>query len=47
MSHHLGGPNPRSPKDDARLDLTDLFVFSRPAAYPSGRTLTTTSPRPG
>ncbi|MFD8141631.1 DUF4331 family protein [Streptomyces sp. NPDC059708] len=36
MSHHLSGPNLRSPKDDARLDLTDLFVF--PAAE-SGRTV--------
>ena len=27
MSHHLSGPHPRSPSDDARLDLTDLFVF--------------------
>ncbi|GCD96599.1 hypothetical protein EHYA_04286 [Embleya hyalina] len=35
MSHHLGGPDLRSPKDDARLDLTDLFVFSRPG----GRTV--------
>jgi hypothetical protein len=30
MSHHLSGPNLRSPADDARLDLTDLFAF--PAA---------------
>ncbi|MFE0463210.1 DUF4331 family protein [Kitasatospora sp. NPDC058965] len=36
MSHHLSGPNLRSPKDDARLDLTDLFVF--PAAE-AGRTV--------
>ncbi|MFG2332709.1 DUF4331 family protein [Streptomyces sp. NPDC048604] len=36
MSHHLSGPNLRSPKDDARLGLTDLFVF--PAAE-SGRTV--------
>lgn len=36
MSHHLSGPNLRSPKDDARLDLTDVFVF--PAAQ-SGRTV--------
>ncbi|GAA2103138.1 hypothetical protein GCM10009801_77830 [Streptomyces albiaxialis] len=27
MSHHLSGPNLRPPEDDARLDLTDLFVF--------------------
>ncbi|MEY9874766.1 hypothetical protein ABH931_004266 [Streptacidiphilus sp. MAP12-33] len=36
MSHHLSGPNLRSPKGDARLDLTDVFVF--PAAE-SGRTV--------
>lgn len=36
MSHHLSGPNLRSPKGDARLDLTDLFVF--PAAE-GGRTV--------
>jgi hypothetical protein len=36
MSHHLSGPNLRSPKEDARLDLTDLFVF--PAAQ-GGRTV--------
>lgn len=36
MSHHLSGPNLRSPEDDARLDLTDLFVF--PAAT-TGRTV--------
>ncbi len=30
MSHHLSGPNLRSPMDDARLDLTDLFVFTVP-----------------
>lgn len=36
MSHHLSGPNLRSPKGDARLDLTDLFVF--PAVEP-GRTV--------
>ncbi|MGW9213924.1 DUF4331 family protein [Embleya sp. NPDC055664] len=35
MSHHLSGPDLRSPKDDARLDLTDLFVFCRPG----GRTV--------
>ncbi|MGH7755456.1 MAG: DUF4331 family protein, partial [Vulcanimicrobiaceae bacterium] len=27
MSHHLSGPNLRSPRGDARLDLTDVFVF--------------------
>ncbi|MET7988241.1 DUF4331 family protein [Streptomyces sp. NPDC005281] len=36
MSHHLSGPNLRSPKDDARLDLTDVFVFP---ATESGRTV--------
>ncbi|WP_432170698.1 DUF4331 family protein [Streptomyces sp. 1222.5] len=36
MSHHLSGPDLRSPKGDARLDLTDVFVF--PAAE-SGRTV--------
>ncbi|MBH1936196.1 DUF4331 family protein [Streptomyces sp. AV19] len=28
MSHHLSGPNLRSPRGDARLDMTDLFAFS-------------------
>ncbi|MFF1903534.1 DUF4331 family protein [Kitasatospora sp. NPDC058218] len=37
MSHHLSGPNLRSPRGDARLDLTDLFAF--PAADASGRTV--------
>ncbi|MFB8236835.1 DUF4331 family protein [Kitasatospora purpeofusca] len=37
MSHHLSGPNLRSPRGDARLDLTDLFAF--PAAGASGRTV--------
>ena len=32
MSHHLSGPDLRSPKDDPRLDMTDLFVF--PATTP-------------
>jgi hypothetical protein len=36
MSHHLSGPNLRSPADDARLDLTDLFAFPpRAATAPS------------
>lgn len=35
MSHHLSGPNLRSPMGDARLDLTDLFVFT----VPGGRTV--------
>ncbi|KJS62447.1 DUF4331 family protein [Streptomyces rubellomurinus] len=30
MSHHLSGPNLRSPEGDARLDLTDLFAFAAP-----------------
>ncbi|MFF7994957.1 DUF4331 family protein [Kitasatospora xanthocidica] len=30
MSHHLSGPNLRSPDGDARLDLTDLFAFASP-----------------
>jgi hypothetical protein len=30
MSHHLSGPNLRSPLDDARLDMTDLFAFAAP-----------------
>lgn len=30
MSHHLSGPRLRSPMEDARLDLTDLFVFTVP-----------------
>lgn len=30
MSHHLSGPNLRSPLGDARLDMTDLFAFPAP-----------------
>ncbi|GAA3370160.1 hypothetical protein GCM10020367_15690 [Streptomyces sannanensis] len=30
MSHHLSGPGLRSPMNDARLDLTDLFAFTVP-----------------
>ncbi|WP_406206127.1 DUF4331 domain-containing protein [Kitasatospora sp. NBC_01560] len=37
MSHHLSGPNLRSPRGDARLDLTDVFAF--PASDASGRTV--------
>ncbi|MEV6973039.1 DUF4331 family protein [Kitasatospora sp. NPDC093806] len=37
MSHHLSGPNLRSPRGDARLDLTDVFAF--PAAGAPGRTV--------
>lgn len=33
MSHHLSGPNLRSPADDARLDLTDLFAFPAAGGY--------------
>jgi hypothetical protein len=33
MSHHLSGPNLRSPAGDARLDLTDLFAFPAPGGY--------------
>jgi len=36
LSHHLSGPNLRSPRGDARLDLTDLFAFASPEA---GRTV--------
>ncbi|GAA2812489.1 hypothetical protein GCM10010441_41470 [Kitasatospora paracochleata] len=35
MSHHLSGPNLRSPREDARLDMTDLYAFSAPV----GRTV--------
>ncbi|MFI8962391.1 DUF4331 family protein [Streptomyces sp. NPDC053493] len=28
MSHHLSGPDLRSPMGDARLDMTDLFAFT-------------------
>ncbi|WP_329567338.1 DUF4331 family protein [Streptomyces sp. NBC_01361] len=34
MSHHLSGADLRSPMNDARLDLTDLFAFT----VPGGRT---------
>lgn len=30
MSHHLSGPDLKSPSDDARLDLADVFVFLSP-----------------
>lgn len=30
MSHHYSGPNTGFPHDDARLDVTDLFVFPKP-----------------
>ncbi|MFF0408893.1 DUF4331 family protein [Kitasatospora sp. NPDC004745] len=37
MSHHLSGPHLRSPRGDARLDLTDVFAF--PGSDASGRTV--------
>lgn len=30
MSHHLSGPDLKSPSDDARLDLSDVYVFLAP-----------------
>src|SRR5258708_10415656 len=30
MSHHASGPNFDFPRGDARLDLTDFFVLSKP-----------------
>src|SRR5262245_14133412 len=30
MSHHASGPNFGFPRGDARLDMTDLFAFSKP-----------------
>jgi len=30
MSHHYSGPNYGFPRGDARLDLTDLYVFPKP-----------------
>src|SRR3954467_3463516 len=30
MSHHYSGPRFGFPHGDARLDLTDLFAFSKP-----------------
>ncbi len=30
MSHHYSGPNFGFPRGDARLDLTDLFIFPKP-----------------
>src|SRR6202795_3936659 len=30
MSHHASGPNFEFPRGDARLDLTDLFIFTKP-----------------
>src|ERR1043166_5088070 len=31
MSHHYSGPNVGFPRGDARLDLTDLYAFPKPA----------------
>ena len=30
MSHHASGPDFGFPRGDARLDMTDLYAFSRP-----------------
>jgi hypothetical protein len=30
MSHHASGPNFSSPRGDARLDMTDLYAFTKP-----------------
>jgi hypothetical protein len=30
MSHHASGPNFGFPRGDARLDITDLYVFANP-----------------
>ena len=30
MSHHYSGPNVGFPREDARLDLTDIFAFPKP-----------------
>jgi hypothetical protein len=30
MSHHYSGPDYGFPHGDARLDLTDLYVFAKP-----------------
>jgi len=30
MSHHASGPNFGFPRDDARLDMTDLYAFAKP-----------------
>src|SRR5207302_848889 len=30
MSHHAYGPNFEFPRGDARLDMTELFVFTKP-----------------
>ena len=33
MSHHASGPNFEFPRGDARLDMTDLFVFPKPGSF--------------
>src|SRR5712691_2715528 len=30
MSHHASGPNFGFPRNDARLDMTDLYAFPKP-----------------
>ena len=30
MSHHASGPNLGFPHGDARLDMTDLYAFTKP-----------------
>lgn len=37
MSNHFSAANIKFPEDDARLDLTDLFVFAAPDTAPSMR----------
>ena len=32
MSHHYAGPNFGFPHGDARLNLTDLYAFPKPAS---------------
>ena len=39
MSHHLSGPNLRSPAGDARLDLTDDVLDARLAMLTNGKVL--------
>jgi hypothetical protein len=36
MSHHCSGPDFRSPRGDARLDLTDLYAFPKRALRHAG-----------
>src|SRR5262245_36394190 len=33
MSHHASGPNFGFPRGDARLDVTDLYAFSKPGDF--------------